>query len=428
MDVFEVIDVVDALVARCLVVVHRSGATTRYSLLETFRQFGEDALVGRADALTHRARHARHFLAVAEEARRQISTPEVSAGMAVFETEWDNLRAALDWFVANDNADGALRLVVASYWFAGPGFRSEALTWAERAIVLDGARRHAHWSAAAGVTALLRRGIGDFQGGETLALEALKHEALRGVRARFEPAFGLLCCLYRRDDERALQILPKVERIAESGGDPIELANARYMRVVLDVVRGVEALHGSALQAVSDAERTCSPIQLALAYAGLVAVTSQNDRDATVRVLDKVRRWAHLANNPMIAANAALWVAGAPNAKPLDAVTFVRDALVGSFDGGYFGNLDLSLGPLVIALPEFGRQRSAAILLGGLMTMPASDSQRPDLIVDATARLSEVLGEDFRPLLDQGRALPKRELARLALSDIDLVLASQRVH
>jgi predicted ATPase len=425
LNVFEVDDVVDALVARCLVVAHRDGATTRYSLLETFRQFGEEALADRGDDAPLRARHAQHFLAVAEEARRQISTAQARAGMATFEDEWDNVRAAFDWFASNDNADGALRLVVACYWFAGPGFRSGLRAWGERAIALDGAPRHPLWSAAAGVTGMLRRGIGDFQGGEILALEALALEARTGERARFEPAFALLCCLYRRDDERALQILPEVERIAERDEDPIELANARYMRVVLDVVRGVEGVDDYARRAVSDAECTGNPVQLALGYAGLLAATSQHDRDVAVSLLDTVRRWARLANNPMIAANAASWIAGAPNASPLDRVAFIRDALVGSSTGGYFGNLDLSLGALVIALPHFGRDRSAAILLGGLMTMEAGDSMQPHLIGDATARLSDALGEELDPLLDEGRGLPKRELARLALSEVDLVLDTQ---
>jgi predicted ATPase/DNA-binding SARP family transcriptional activator len=425
-DNFEAIDVVDALVAKCLVVANRVGANTRCSLLETFRQFGDETLAGRTDASTHRDRHARHFLAVAEDARRRISTADALTGMNIFNDEWDNLRAAFEWFAANGDTDGALRLVVAWYWFAGPGFRFEPLAWAERAIALDGARQHALWTAAAGATSLLRRGIGDFQGGESLALEALEHEAATGNPARFEPAYGLLCCLYRRDDDRALQILPKVERIAESDGDPIELANARYMRVVLDVVRDVEGVDDYALKAVRDAENTGNPIQLSLAYTGLLAVTSRHDLGAAAGLLDKVRRWAHLANNPMIAGNAGLWLANAPQAKPLDVIRFVRDAIEGSFRGGYYGNLDLSLGPLVLALAQYGRYRPAAILLGGMMTMPTRDSKRPNLVAQATATLAGVLGDDLSPLLDEGRNLSKRELARLALDEINHLVAVQR--
>jgi predicted ATPase/DNA-binding SARP family transcriptional activator len=422
-DELEALDVVDALVAKNLVVAHRTGASTRYSLLETFRQLGNEMLAERTDAPIQRIRHARHFLAVAEDARGRISSPDVVTGMTMFDDEWDNLRAAFDWFAANGDTDGALRLVVALYWFAGPGFRFEPLAWAERAIALDGARQHDLWTAAAGVTSLLRRGVGDFQGGESIALEALEHEARTGVPARFEPAYGLVCCLSRRDDERALEILPRVERIAEAGGDPIELANARYMHVVLGVVRDAEGVHDHAVKAVRDAESTGNPTQLALAYTGLLAVTAQHDLTAAVPLLDTIRRWADLANNPKIAGNAGLWLAGSPQAAPLDVIRFVRDALEGSFNGGYYGNLDLSVGPLVLALTHYGRHRPAAVLLGGMTTLPARDSQRPDLAADATTALATVLGDEIAPLLDEGRSLPERELARLALAEVDHVLA-----
>jgi predicted ATPase/DNA-binding SARP family transcriptional activator len=420
-DGYEAVDALDDLVAKSLVVADRSGASTRYSLLETFRQFGEHRLAAGAGAVTHRDRHARHFLAVAEDARRRMSTPDSMTAMTIFDDEWDNLRAAFDWFAANGDADGALRLVVAWSWFAGPSRRAERLPRAERAIALDGAREHALWSAAAGTTSLLRRGTGDIQRGESLALEAVAHQASSGVAARFEPALGLVTCLYRRDDAAALLTLREAERIAEAGADPIELAYARYMRVILDLPKGVDGVHRYALDAVRAAESTGNPIQLALAHTGLVAVTSQHDLHAAVSMLATARRWAHVANDPIIAANAGLWLASAPQATPADVITFVRDALEGSLSGGYVGNLEWSLGPLVLALAHYDRHRAAAVLLGGLTTMPRRDPMRPNLVAEATAALSSALGDDLDPLLEEGRNLPKRELARLALAEIDHV-------
>jgi predicted ATPase/DNA-binding SARP family transcriptional activator len=422
LDTLAAVDALDALVAKSLLVAHRTGATTRYSLAETFRQFGEAMLDQRADASILRARHARHFLAVSEDARSRLSTSDALAAITIFNNEWDNLRAAFDWFAANGDADGALRLVVAWYWFMTTRLRFDPLTWTERAIALDGARQHTLWAAAAGATSLLRRTIGDFEGGERLALEALAAEASSGTPPRFEPAFALLCCLYRRDDERAREVLPVVERIAECGGDPLELAHARYMHLLLDVVEGAEGVRDYALRVVRDAESTGNATQLAFAYTGLLAVTSQHDLNAAVGLLELARRWAARANNPRLAGNAALWLAHSPQAKPLDVVRFVRDALEISYDRGYFGNLDLSLGPLVVALSALGRERPAALLLGGLMTMQVND---PTVEADMTAALSGALGDDLPRLFDEGRALTKRKLARLALDEVDIVLAGQ---
>jgi hypothetical protein len=112
-------------------------------------------------------------------------------------------------------------------------------------------------------------------------------------------------------------------------------------------------------------------------------------------------------------------------AAPIDALTFSRDALVGAASGGYFGNLDLSLGPVVVALIDYGRYVPAARLLGGLATLDRSDPRRPELVAEATAALADALGDELGRLLEEGRTLPKRELARVALEQIDLVVEAE---
>ena len=78
--------------------------------------------------------------------------------MTVFGDEWDNLRAAFEWFASVGDVDAALRLVVACHWFAFFSYRFELLGWAERAISLDGAQDHELWSAAAGAAGRLALG------------------------------------------------------------------------------------------------------------------------------------------------------------------------------------------------------------------------------------------------------------------------------
>ena len=73
--------------------------------------------------------------------------------MTVFADEWDNLRLAFEWFASSGLSDGALRLVVASQWFAVFSWRNELREWGERAIALDGASDHPLWAGAAGATA-----------------------------------------------------------------------------------------------------------------------------------------------------------------------------------------------------------------------------------------------------------------------------------
>lgn len=105
---------------------------------------------------------------------------------------------------------------------------------------------------------------------------------------------------------------------------------------MLDIVHGVDGVLGYARRALSDAEATGNAVQLAHGYAGMVAVVSGYDRAAALELLTNVRRCGAIANDRSIADNAALWLAHAPVAGPVDALTFARDALVSAVSGGYF--------------------------------------------------------------------------------------------
>ena len=174
-DEVDVAIVLDGLVARSVVDADPARTRTRYSLLETLRQFGEDRLLASGDTEALRARHARYFLELAGDARRRLSTPQAGDAMTVFVDEWDNLRVAFDWLASSGDVDGALRLVLAAYWFAVLAGQNELLPGGA-CIVLDGARDHSLWSAAAGATAVIRSFTGYLVGVDTLASEALHEE------------------------------------------------------------------------------------------------------------------------------------------------------------------------------------------------------------------------------------------------------------
>jgi predicted ATPase len=76
-DEYAVLDLLDALVRKSLLVVVRSSGRTRFSMLETIRQFGEEQLVASGAAEEVRTAHAHHFagkgadiLALWDSARR----------------------------------------------------------------------------------------------------------------------------------------------------------------------------------------------------------------------------------------------------------------------------------------------------------------------------------------------------------------------
>src|SRR5581483_9922514 len=60
-DDYVIIDLLDALVRKSLLVTDRSAGRTRFSMLETIRQFAEEQLVARGAATETSNAHARYF-------------------------------------------------------------------------------------------------------------------------------------------------------------------------------------------------------------------------------------------------------------------------------------------------------------------------------------------------------------------------------
>jgi non-specific serine/threonine protein kinase len=81
----------------------RSGATSdgepRFRLLETIREFGLEQLSVNCELDAVQERHARFFLALAEEADRSLAERVQTIWLDRLEADYDNLRTVLDWTV-----------------------------------------------------------------------------------------------------------------------------------------------------------------------------------------------------------------------------------------------------------------------------------------------------------------------------------------
>jgi DNA-binding CsgD family transcriptional regulator/tetratricopeptide (TPR) repeat protein len=100
-----------------LVVVPRDDGTVRYRLLETVRQYAQERLSDRGDAVAIRQQHADFFLAIAESAATELRGPAQVVWLSRLENEHGNLRGALRWCLNNGHIELALRLSGALWWF-----------------------------------------------------------------------------------------------------------------------------------------------------------------------------------------------------------------------------------------------------------------------------------------------------------------------
>jgi predicted negative regulator of RcsB-dependent stress response len=127
----------------------------RHRLLETVRQYARDRLLETGAAEAARARHRDHFLAFAEAAEAKLTGPEQAAWYERLEIEHDNLRAALEWSLADpEGAEAGLRLVGAlgRFWEVR-GHIAEGWVLATSMLTRPGAERRTPARAKALYTA-----------------------------------------------------------------------------------------------------------------------------------------------------------------------------------------------------------------------------------------------------------------------------------
>ena len=112
-DDFAALDLLDTLVRKSLLVADLSSGRTRYSMLETIRQFAEEQLVARGEASEIRAAHSRYFAGREADILALWDSPRQREAYDWFAIELANLRTAFRW--AADQGDLDVAATIASY-------------------------------------------------------------------------------------------------------------------------------------------------------------------------------------------------------------------------------------------------------------------------------------------------------------------------
>ncbi len=133
-DDFATLDLLDALVRKSLLVADRSAGRTRFSMLETIRQFAEDQLIARGDASEIRTAHSRYFAGREADILALWDSPRQRQAYDWFAFELANLRTAFRW--ATDRGDLDVAATIATYagWLGVSVQTHEPIAWAEELI------------------------------------------------------------------------------------------------------------------------------------------------------------------------------------------------------------------------------------------------------------------------------------------------------
>ena len=133
-DEYVTLDLLDALVRKSLLVADRTAGRTRYSMLETIRQFAEDQLVARGEATEVRTAHARYFAGREADIMSLWDSPRQREAYDWFAIELPNLRTAFRWAADQGDFDVAAPIATCAAWLGFLTENYEPIAWAEDLI------------------------------------------------------------------------------------------------------------------------------------------------------------------------------------------------------------------------------------------------------------------------------------------------------
>jgi predicted ATPase len=133
-DEFEVLNLLDALVRKSLLLADRSSGHARFSMLETIRQFAEEQLVASGVADEIRAGHSRYFAGREADILALWGSPRQRDSHDWFIIELANLRAAFRWAADQGDLDVAAAIVSYAGLLGAVVQTFEPIAWAEELI------------------------------------------------------------------------------------------------------------------------------------------------------------------------------------------------------------------------------------------------------------------------------------------------------
>jgi predicted ATPase len=114
----DLLDAMSSLVDKSLAQqVEQAHGESRFMMLETIREYALEKLEASGEKTLTKRAHAAYCMVMAEEDATEQSDAEEEGWLERFGSEYDNLRAALEWLTETENAEWGLRLGTALFRF-----------------------------------------------------------------------------------------------------------------------------------------------------------------------------------------------------------------------------------------------------------------------------------------------------------------------
>ncbi len=417
LDEYVVLDLLDALVRKSLLIADRSSGHTRFSMLETIRQFGEEQLVAGGAAEEVRTAHAHHFGGKEADILALWDSPRQREAYSWLTGEMPNLRTAFRWAADHNDLDTAATIAHYAAFVGFWGEQHEPIRWAEELIEPARAVQHRRLAQLYAMAALcftsgrIDAAVGYAGAGQ----EAVTSGRFDEVRKDAEASIG---SPYSAIGELGRWVEWCRTVIARRSGTNVH-AQA-LLAIALKMAGADDEAAAASDELLAAADTTDNPN---LAAWALFAYGMARRDVAPAAAYEALRRGLTIAQDSGSRQTESsiagmLSLLAITHGEPADALDYVILPIRYYYDSGSFFLLPNALAVPTLLLDRLGHYEPAATISGFAVTTHTR-SIAPEVDV-AVAHLREVLGDQtYESLARKGETMTTAAMANYALDQID---------
>ncbi len=415
-DDFATLDLLDALVRKSLLVADRSSGRTRFSMLETIRQFAEEQLVAGGAATEIRAAHSRYFAGREADIMALWDSPRQRQAYDWFTVELANLRTAFRWAADHGDLDVAVPIATCAGLLGACVQTFEPIAWAEELIEPAHAVDHPRLASLYVIASLcyltgrIEAAVGYSEAGQIVL-----------GRSREAPPYGIEAVL-----GAVYVAIGQPERWAELCR--AQLARRRdthvYIRAWLVCALAMAGSGGEAMDSadglIEAAEATGNPLFLTLALTAYGIAFRDADPVGALNALGRGLVITQDSGNRNNASGLAVYLARLEpeHGGTVSAFDHLTLAIRNYHNAGDTTTIRIPLAILAAIFDRLGRNEPAATIAGFALS-PMAATGVPE-ITTAITHLREVLGDQtYESLARKGETMTTAAMATYAYDQID---------
>jgi predicted ATPase/class 3 adenylate cyclase len=415
-DDFATLDLLDTLVRKSMLTADRSAGRTRYSMLETIRQFAEEQLVVRGEASEIRAAHSRYFAEREEVVLALWDSPRQREAYEWFTIELANIRTAFRWAGDQGELDTAAPIAEYAAFFGYLLGNYEPIAWAEELI--EAARTDKH-SRLAGLYTMASFCWmpGRIENAVRYADEG-RAVIASGSHAVPFATQGLVGSAYLPVG-RVQEYVEWCRAQLARGGDTHSFSKASLV-LALTISGSFDEATTAAAGLIDAAEATNNPFALLYALFACGMAFREADTDRARDALQRGLVIAQDSGNRAYESHLAVTTARLEGefGDPLDALEYARQAVHIYHDSGNTSMMGTPLAVLATLFHRLNRHGPAAII-AGFAVNPFTEAVIPEFNT-AIAQLRDLLGNPtYQSLARKGELMTAAAMVTYALDQIE---------